>query len=293
VTWQLSLSGALVGVLVGAVGMGGGSLLTPLLVVAFGFNPVVAVGTDLFHGAVFKTVGALRHQRLGTVEARLSGWMLAASAPASLLGVAAATWLRHRTGTGEAQLEGAVVGGALLLGGLGLAAKAFSRFREEPVGPFVMTRRDRVAALLVGAGGGFVVGLTSVGSGVFFGLTMLVVFRLGSRKVVGTDVLHAAALLWVAGAGHLVAGNVDIRAVGWLLVGSIPGVLVGAEISVRMPPRNLRLMMALTLLASGVKLIAFPAATEVALALLCLTPVALVFGRRRATPEPEAVVTPP
>jgi uncharacterized membrane protein YfcA len=94
--WQLMIAGLIIGALVGLTGMGGGSLLTPLLVLVFGFNPTVAVGTDLLHGAVFKSVGAIRHRRIGTVQARLSGWMFLGSAPMSLLGVVVATWLRHR-----------------------------------------------------------------------------------------------------------------------------------------------------------------------------------------------------
>ena len=102
------------------------------------------------------------------------------------------------------------------------------------------------------------VGLTSVGSGVFFGLSLLVLFPLRSSKVVGTDIFHAAALLWVAGAGHLVAGNVDLGSVAWLLVGSLPGVLIGSHVSVRLPDRVLQLALAITLAASGAKLLDLP-----------------------------------
>src|SRR5581483_35407 len=150
--------------------MGGGSLMTPLLVLAFGFSPTVAVGTDLLHGAICKSVGAVRHRRLGTVQARLSGWMFLGSGPTSLLGVATATWLRHRYGSSTDALGGKVLGVALLLGGCGLVAKGFIRYRERPDVPFVLTRRDRIVAVLIGLFGGFAVGLTSVGSGVFFGL---------------------------------------------------------------------------------------------------------------------------
>src|ERR671936_1790144 len=119
-TWQFILAGLVVGALVGATGMGGGSLMTPLLVFVFGFQPTVAVGTDIVHGAIFKTFGALRHRRLGNVQARLSGWMLLGSAPMSLLGVTTATWLKHRYGDGVESAMGYVLGGALLFGGLGL-----------------------------------------------------------------------------------------------------------------------------------------------------------------------------
>jgi uncharacterized protein len=284
VTWQFVLTGLIVGVLVGATGMGGGSLMTPILIFFFGFHPQVAVGTDIVHGALFKSVGAVRHRRLGTVQARLSGWMLLGSAPTSLLGVAAATWLTNRYGEGTESTMGRVLGATLLVGGLGLLAKALVRFRERPDEPFRMTRRDKVAAVAIGLVGGFVVGLTSVGSGVFFGLTMLIAFPLRSSKVVGTDILHAAALLWVAGAGHLVAGNVDGRAVAFLLVGSIPGILAGSHLTVRLPDRLLRLALAAVLGLSGIKLVGLPGADlviAVAVPALIVAGFAVVLSRRR------------
>jgi uncharacterized protein len=112
-----------------------------------------------------------------------------------------------------------------------------------------------VIALALGAGGGFIVGLTSVGSGTFFALVMLLVFPLTAAKIVGTDIFHAAALLWVAGLSHLVHGNVDLGAMSWLLLGSIPGVLIGSQITVRLPDRELRIALATVLLISGVKLL--------------------------------------
>src|SRR5919202_641547 len=118
--WKLSLAGLLIGGLVGLTGMGGGSLMTPLLVIVFGFNPTVAIGTDIAHGAVFKTVGALRHRRLGTVHARLSGWMFLASAPMSILGVWLATWLKRTYGDGVESVQGRILGAALIFGALGL-----------------------------------------------------------------------------------------------------------------------------------------------------------------------------
>src|SRR5437588_6542041 len=212
-------------------GMGGGSLMTPILVFIFGFNPATAIGTDILHGAIFKTVGGARHYKLGTTQAKLSGWMFIGSAPASLLGVTTSTWLKHAYGSGIQTTEGEVLGAALLLGALGMLLKTAVRVREVGDGAFVMGRRDKIAAVLIGLFGGYIVGLTSVGSGVFFGLTLLFVFPLRAHKVVGTDILHAAALLYVAGIGHFVAGNVDMRTVAWLLLGSLPGVLVGGRLS--------------------------------------------------------------
>ncbi|HET7127685.1 MAG TPA: sulfite exporter TauE/SafE family protein [Gaiellaceae bacterium] len=269
-SWELSAAGLAVGLLAGATGMGGGSLMTPVLVLVFGFSPSLAVGTDLLHGACFKTVGAFRHRRLGNVQARLSGWMFIGSGPASLAGVATAAWLRSRYGEGVQSTQGVILGVALILGGLGLFAKSAVRSRSEPPEHFAMTHRDRIAAVLIGVGGGYVVGLTSVGSGVFFGLTMLVAFPLRSAKVVGTDIFHAAALLWVAGLGHFVAGNVDLHAVTWLLTGSIPGVLLSSGLTLRLSDRLLRSVLAVTLIASGVKLVDFAHSSQVAIGVLSL-----------------------
>jgi uncharacterized membrane protein YfcA len=258
VTWQFTLSGLLIGALVGMTGMGGGSLLTPILVIFFGFKPTLAVGTDILHGAVFKSFGAVRHRRLGTVHARLTFWMFLGSGPMSLLGVAVATWLGHHYGSAES-IEAYAVGVALMAGGVGLVAKTFVKRGIQPDdAPFILTRHDRIIAFTLGATCGFVVGLTSVGSGTFFGLIMVLVFPLTLPKIVGTDIFHAAALLWVAGFGHLFAGNVDLRTMGWLLTGSIPGILLTSHFTLRIPDRALRLGLACVLILSGIKLIDFP-----------------------------------
>jgi uncharacterized protein len=255
-TWQFVLTGLLIGTLVGMTGMGGGSLMTPILVIVFGFKPTLAVGTDILHGAIFKTVGAIRHRRLGTVHAQLSGWMFTGSAPLSLLGVAVATRVTHKYGDSATEIMGYCLGAALLFGATGLVLKSF--VKSKVIGDddrFDMEWRDRFAAIAIGAVGGFIVGLTSVGSGTFFGLTMLFVFPLRAHKVVGTDIMHAAALLYVAGFGHIIAGNVDMGVVGWLLIGSIPGVLIGSHYSVHVPEAILRLALACVLAISGLKLV--------------------------------------
>ena len=282
-TWQFTLTGLLVGVLVGLTGMGGGSLLTPILVIVFGFKPTLAVGTDVLHGAIFKTFGAVRHRRLGTVHAHLTLWMFLGSGPMSLLGVACATALKHRYGDGLQSLEAYAVGAALVLGGIGLIAKTFIKRGMQPSdSPFLMTRRDRAVAVLIGAVFGFVVGLTSVGSGTFFGLVMVLVYPLTVRKIVGTDIFHAAALLWVAGTGHLIAGNVDLRTMAWLLLGSIPGVLVSSKLTLRVPERALRLGLAVVLVLSGIKMVDVPQANWIVLVGLVLATAALATWGLRA-----------
>ena len=255
-TWELSIAGLLIGALVGMTGMGGGSLMTPTLILIFGFNPKTAVGTDILHGAIFKSFGALRHRQLGNVHVPLALWMLLGSAPLSLVGVQIASSFSDATQSTMSK----VVGGALILGGVGFAIKAFLRgyVGEEHLH---LTTRQKLIAISIGASCGFVVGLTSVGSGTFFGLAMLLLYPLAARRIVGTDMLHAALLLWVAGAGHLIHGNVDLHAMAWLLVGSIPGVLLGSHYSIRVPERALRMTFAIVLVLSGIKLLEVPAAT--------------------------------
>jgi uncharacterized membrane protein YfcA len=261
--WKYTVLGLFTGLLVGMTGMGGGSLMTPLLVFLFGVPPTTAIGTDIAHGAAFKSVGAMQHRRMGNVRARLAGWMLLGSAPFSLLGVWAATEITERYGDDVESVMGRVLGAALLFGAVGLVAKSLVRTPAADDEGWRLSTRDRVAAVLIGALGGFIVGLTSVGSGVFFGLTLLVLFPLRAHKVVGTDIFHAAALLYVAGAGHWLAGNVDFGLLFWLLLGSIPGVLVGGRLTLAIPEQVLRLLLAAVLGLAGIKLLDVPGASVI------------------------------
>ena len=276
-TWQFTLIGLLVGAIVGLTGMGGGSLMTPILVILFGFKPTYAVGTDIVHGAIFKSFGAIRHRRLGTVHARLTLWLFLGSGPLSLAGVGVATLIRHHYGGSAQNIESYAVGGALVAGGIGFLAKTFIKRGMKPSdAPFLLSRRDKVLAVLIGAVFGFVVGLTSVGSGTFFGLVMVLVYPLTMSKIVGTDIFHAAALLWVAGIGHMVAGNVDYHATAWLLTGSIPGVLISSRFTVRLPDAILRIALGTILVLSGLKLLNVPEAQWILLGGLIALGVGLV-----------------
>jgi uncharacterized membrane protein YfcA len=262
---EYSFAGLLIGLLVGMTGMGGGSLMTPMLVIVFGFKPTLAIGTDIVHGAIFMSFGAVRHRQLGTVNLSVTLWMLIGSAPMSLAGVGVATLLESSYGDSWETAAKKVLGGALLICGVAFFVKALLRPRATTP-TFKLQRQDRIRAVAIGVVGGFVVGLTSVGSGTFFGLTMMLFFPLSMAQIVGTDIVHAAALLWVAGFGHIVAGNVDFAATGWLLIGSIPGVLVGSHFTVRAGDKVLRIALATTLFLSGVKLLDFPGADGVVIA---------------------------
>jgi uncharacterized protein len=277
------------GLLVGMTGMGGGSLMTPILIFLFNFNPAMAIGTDILHGAIFKSFGGVRHRRLGTVRARLAGWMLLGSAPASLLGVWTATYLTDRYGDSVDSVQGQVLGYTLLLGSAAYIAKALLHRSGPAASLGRLSPRDRIVAVAIGLVGGFIVGLTSVGSGTLFALAMLLLFPLAAKVVVGTDIAHAAALLWVAGIGHLVAGNVDMTAIGWLLIGSIPGVLIGSRVSVGLPDAVLRFSLATILALSGLKLLDVPYANalvivSLALGLAALVVWGIVVVLRRPTP---------
>jgi uncharacterized membrane protein YfcA len=261
VTWQFTLTGFLIGAIVGLTGMGGGSLMTPILVILFGFKPTYAVGTDIVHGAIFKSFGAVRHRRLGTVHARLTAWMFLGSGPLSLLGVWCGHLIETNYGADAQDIMAYAVGAALVAGGIGFLAKSFiTRGMKPSDAPFLLNTRDKILAVLIGAFFGFVVGLTSVGSGTFFGLVMVLVYPLTMAKIVGTDIFHAAALLWVAGIGHMVSGNVDYHATAWLLTGSIPGVLLSSRFTVRLPDVILRVALGTILFLSGLKLLNVPEA---------------------------------
>ena len=275
--WKLSFAGLLIGLLVGVTGMGGGSLMTPMLVLLFGFKPSVAIGTDIVHGAIFKSFGAAQHRRMGHVHARLTAWMLLGSAPFSIAGVATAWWLKETYGDGYEETAKWILGVALIVCGIGFLVKAY--LHSAPADkPFLLRNRDRAIAFATGVVGGFVVGLTSVGSGTIFGLVIMIAFPLTAAKVVGTDIFHAAILLAVAGAGHMVAGSVDFHATAWLLVGSIPGVLVGGLFTVRLPDRILRVALASTLFLAGVKLVDPPGADVVVVGGAVLAVLAVTVG---------------
>jgi uncharacterized protein len=243
-----------IGALVGMTGMGGGTLMTPLLILFFGIKPVTAIGTDIFYAAVTKTVGGWRHLRMGTVNMKLAMWMAAGSVPASILGVWVISILQ--TKIGEERLDSivyALLGGTLLMVGIITLARALilSNLIEER-DDFVMQRRHKIAAVVIGATTGFVIGITSAGSGTVIAILLISVFRLTPIKVVGTDVFHAAVLLWAAGLAHWVGGNVDFSLAANILLGSIPGVLVGSHFAARAPTGFLRTALGVVLIVSGI-----------------------------------------
>jgi uncharacterized membrane protein YfcA len=262
-TWQFALTGLGLGMIVGLTGVGGGSLMTPILIILFGFKPTTAVGTDIVHGAIFKSFGAVRHRRLSTVHGHLAFWLFMGSGPLAIAGVVTSYKLQNSIANAETIL-GYAIGVALIGGGIGFLAKAFVKRGVQPSeAPFIMSRRDKLIALATGAVFGFVVGLTSVGSGTYFGLVMVMVYPLTLPRIVGTDIFHAAALLTVAGVGHLIIGDVDLHATAWLLVGSVPGILISSRYTVTVPDLTIRGGLAGILIITGLKLLNVPEANWV------------------------------
>ncbi|MGE5280790.1 MAG: sulfite exporter TauE/SafE family protein [Chloroflexota bacterium] len=243
-----------IGILVGMTGMGGGSLMTPLLILIFGIQPTTAIGTDIFYSAVTKTVGGWRHFRMKTVNMELVKWLALGSVPAAVIGVAIVSELqKHISEDRLDSLVYAVLGGTLLVVGVITLTRALIlRNLVDERDRFAVERRHKVAAVMIGATTGFVIGVTSAGSGTVIAILLIAVYRLSPKKVVGTDVFHAAVLLWAAGLAHWVGGNVDLSLAGNILIGSVPGVIVGVALSGRAPQAFIRTALGVVLVGSGI-----------------------------------------
>src|SRR5437763_11279047 len=243
-----------VGILVGTTGIGGGSLMTPILILIFGFKPVTAVGTDLAYGAVTKTVGGWRHLRNRTVDMKLSGWIAVGSVPAAVGGVVVLHILEDAWGKSLADGLLIAVAAALLLTGTVMLARLLFNNQTHELDTAQLTTGNKVAAVALGASVGFVLGVTSAGSGSLIAVGLIMIFRLTPRRVVGTDVFHAAVLLWAAAIAHVIAGNVDFALAGTILIGSIPGVWVGSGLTMRLPVGVMRATLAVVLIGAGLAL---------------------------------------
>jgi uncharacterized protein len=237
--------------------MGGGSLMTPLLILLFGIKPVVAIGTDLAYAAVTKTVGGYKHFRSGTVDLRTALWLGVGSIPGALGGVYVLDLLHDAYGDEIDTWVLAAVSAALIVTGVLVLARALflPRVVAREVDTVEMTRRHKVGAVVLGVTVGFVLGVTSAGSGTLIAVGLIVMYRLSPRRVVGTDVFHAAILLWVAGAAHFVSGNVDLVLAGTILIGSVPGVWIGASLATTLPESGLRPTLGVVLIAAALGLL--------------------------------------
>jgi uncharacterized membrane protein YfcA len=246
-----------IGVLVGMTGMGGASLMTPLLILLFGVQPVTAIGTDIFYGAVTKTVGGWRHLRMRTVHRGIAFWLAVGSVPSAIAGVWVVEWVQNHYGEDAVNhLVLGMVGAALAVVGIATLLRAWLFADVIPEREAMhLFRRHIITAVVTGVVTGFVIGLTSAGSGTLIAIVLIAVFRLTPTRVVGTDVFHAAVLLWAAGIAHIIGGNVDFGLAANILVGSIPGVIIGTRLAVKAPQALLRNALGIVLCASSAALL--------------------------------------
>ncbi len=254
--WAYTLSGFAVGVLVGLTGVGGGSLMTPLLVVLFNFSPAVAVGTDLLFAAITKMGGVWVHSRRGTIEWKVVGLLASGSIPASLLTLVLLNYLDvEQVNT----LIIPLMGVALLLTALSLVFKnqllKFSK-QKETLEAGWRERWLNPMTVMLGFSIGFLVTLTSIGAGALGVVALFLLYPLiPTFRIVGTDIAHAVPLTLVAGLGHVHMGNVDFVLLGSLLLGSLPGIYLGSHLSVKVPEKVLRYILASMLTIIGIKFV--------------------------------------
>lgn len=299
----IALAGLGAGVVVGLTGMGGGALLTPILVIFLKVQPLAAVSSDLVAAVVMKPIGGGVHLRRGTVHLGLVRLLCTGSVPAAFAGV-----LLLRSLDGGPQLQRRVevaLGAALLLAAAGIVAKSALRGARsglqldgpEPVGPDLdELELKAVPTIAIGALGGLVVGMTSVGSGSLMIVALMMLYpTLSASRLVGTDLVQAIPLVMSAAAGHLLFGSVDFGVTASLLLGSVPGVYVGARMSAKAPDRLIRPALVAVLALSALKLLgAADIAILTALGLVPIAALAMVAVRamakgslRRAEPTRE------
>jgi uncharacterized membrane protein YfcA len=249
-----ALSGFAVGAIVGLTGVGGGALMTPLLVLLFGIHPATAVGTDLLHAAITKTGGTYVHAKQGRVDWRITGLLASGSVPAAV----ATLWTLHAVtgGLGDSKIVTTTLGVALLLtAGVLVLRSCLRRWsKTQPIGD----PPHPAFTVLTGVVLGFLVSVSSVGAGAL-GVTALFFLypKLSAARVVASDLAHAVPLTLVAGCGHWLFGTVDWALLGSLLVGSLPGIYIGSQFVGRIPDTALRILLAAMLLVVGTKLISF------------------------------------
>jgi uncharacterized membrane protein YfcA len=248
------LSGFAVGAIVGMTGVGGGSLMTPLLIGVFKLHPALAIGTDLWFAALTKTGGAVAHARHGHVDWRITRLLLLGSLPAAL----ATIGLMHATGItkGWASALTLSLGIALLLTAVVVAYKqAWIRVGLK-LERWLPESRKPALTIASGALLGVLVTLSSIGAGALGATLILLVYpRLPAQRLVGTDIAHAVPLTLVAGIGHATLGHVDWALLAALLVGSLPGIWLGAQMTRRMPERLVRGLLCVSLVTAGLKVI--------------------------------------
>jgi uncharacterized protein len=249
-----SFAGLIVGSLVGLTGVGGGALMTPLLVLMFGVHPAVAVGTDLLYAGITKFSGSAVHHARGAIDWKVVRRLASGSAPASLLTLAALSYFGVESWRSNHAIS-VILGCALLLTAASLLFRPWLAAKAQPFFQNLSDARIGALTISLGAALGVVVTLSSVGAGAI-GVTVLLMLypRMPTLRIVGSDIAHAVPLTLIAGAGHWMIGSVDWSMLASLLLGSIPGIMVASHFAARAPDRLLRGLLAFALVLAGAKL---------------------------------------
>jgi uncharacterized protein len=255
--WLLPIYGLIVGLLVGLTGMGGGVLMTPLLVLGLGMPATAAIGTDLAYSSITKLAGTWQHWRQGTVDMRVVRALAIGSIPATLVAVATLFFLHSVDATAVDIVLERFIGVMLVVAAAMMLQKLWRSTRgTTPVPLQLLVTYPTRKLMAIGAFGGFLVGLTSIGSGSLIIALLVITVSLSPEKLVGTDVAHAFLLVGAAALAHLfVLKDVDVLLAGKLLIGSIPGVLIGSRLTVWMPRRPLQAGLVVLLLTTAVSLL--------------------------------------
>lgn len=246
--------GLLVGFLIGLTGVGGAAILTPILIIT-GINPSIAVGTDLVYNSLTKFFGTIQHWRQKTINFSLVKYLAFGSLPSTAITI---TFINYFDNSfiNQDQLIKNVLGYVLILVALSIFTRVFFYKKLKPNYVQLMTiEQKKWLTIVIGMFLGFIVGLTSIGSGSLFIVVVLYLYQLKASELVGTDIAHAFLLVTVAGLFYIGVGNINYLLLVNLLIGSIPGVLIGSRLSVKVPTRPLQTIVALLILISGFKLI--------------------------------------
>ncbi|OXM85311.1 sulfite exporter TauE/SafE family protein [Paenibacillus rigui] len=251
--WTIALMGLFVGLLVGLTGVGGAALLTPILVLV-GIQPTVAVATDLFYNSITKLFGSIQHYRQRTIQFKLVLYLAIGSVPSAILAILLLELYPPLHAIQETIIKHTLGIVLIVVAILSVAKQWFGRMEGSRLQNKPLEQKIWLT-IGIGAALGFIVGMTSIGSGSLFAIAMMFFFRMTAAELVGTDIAHAFLLVSAAGIMHAGFGNIDYGLAFNLLLGSIPGVLLGSGLSAKLPAKPLRTLMAAIILISGLKLI--------------------------------------
>jgi uncharacterized membrane protein YfcA len=294
VQWDIAVAGLFIGCVIGLTGMGGGALMTPALIILFHITPSAAVSSDVVASFVLKPIGGGVHIRRRTVNWTLVRWLAVGSVPAAFFG---AYVIDAVASNGLESRVREILGVVLLVAAAAMLAKVVVQARRGVVNNEMMDQRlvRPVSTVLIGIAGGFIVGMTSVGSGsLMIVMLMLLYPMLSAREMVGTDLVQAIPLVGAAALGHIIFGHFELGLTTSVLVGAIPGVYIGARISSRANDRYIRPALIAVLFISALKLLNFSNGVilgATAASIVTLVTVIVVMVRRDSLPASDALPT--